>query len=114
MSNEANFLDISLLGKEYRVACPPEEHAALLRVVDYVDAKMRDIAGKTKSKISERIAVMVALNIAHEHLLQQSAALNDENKAESVTELDFVAVKRRILVMEAQLDAVLQSQEALP
>jgi cell division protein ZapA len=114
MSNEANFLDISLQGKEYRVACPPEERAALLRVVDYVDAKMRDIADKTKSKMTERIAVMVALNIAHEHLLQQSAVPSDENKAGSVTELDFVAVKRRILIMEAQLDAVLQPQEALP
>jgi cell division protein ZapA len=29
---------------------------------------MRDIAEKTKSNLAERIAVMAALNIAHEHL----------------------------------------------
>ena len=33
MPNEAYYLDITLLGKEYRVACPPEEHAALLAAV---------------------------------------------------------------------------------
>ena len=64
MTNEANYLDITLLGKEYRVACPPQEHAALLAAVAYVDEKMHDIAEKTKSNISERIAVMAALNIA--------------------------------------------------
>jgi hypothetical protein len=49
MPNETNFLDITLLGKEYRVACPPEERAALLNAAAYVDGKMRDIAEKTKS-----------------------------------------------------------------
>ena len=56
MTNEANYLDITLLGKEYRVACPPQEHAALLAAVAYVDEKMHDIAEKTKSNISERRA----------------------------------------------------------
>ena len=28
MSSDANFLDITLLGKEYRVACPPEDRDA--------------------------------------------------------------------------------------
>ena len=70
MPNEAYYLDITLLGKEYRVACPPEEQPALLAAVAYVDEKMHDIAEKTKSNISERIAVMAALNIAHELLAE--------------------------------------------
>ena len=72
-----NYLDISLLGKEYRVACPPEEHDALLTAVGYVDAKMRDIADRTKSSIPERIAVMAALNIAHELLSRDLDAATD-------------------------------------
>ena len=36
MPNDANYLDVTLLGKEYRVACPPEEHDALLDAVAYV------------------------------------------------------------------------------
>ena len=112
MPNEAHYLDIALLGKEYRVACPPEERQALQAAVAYVDAKMHDIAEKTKSNIAERIAVMAALNIAHELLSRQNV---DESQPTggSETGLDFGAVKRRISLMEAQLDAVLAPQEKL-
>ena len=105
-----------LLGKEYRVACPPEEREGLVAAVAFVDAKMHDIAEKTKSNIAERIAVMAALNIAHEHLSQKNAAPimdktpDPEPRAEG---LDFVAVRRRISDMEAKLEAVLVPQEKL-
>jgi cell division protein ZapA len=113
MPSETHYLDITLLGKEYRVACPPEEHDALLAAVVYVDEKMRDIAEKTKSNIAERIAVMAALNIAHEHLsgVAGTHAMDEINAGE--TGLDFGLVKRRISVMEAKLDAVLAPQEKL-
>ena len=113
MPNEANYLDISLLGKEYRVACPPEERQALLAAVTYVDEKMHDIAEKTKSNISERIAVMAALNIAHEHLSKKPSTADIASHAGTETGLDFGSVKRRISDMEAQLAAVLEPQEKL-
>ena len=113
MPNEANYLDISLLGKEYRVACPPEERQALLAAVAYVDEKMHDIAEKTKSNISERIAVMAALNIAHEHLthMKQPGEIPLGEPTETV--LDKALVKRRIADMETELDAVLAPQGKL-
>lgn len=113
MPTEASFLDITLLGKEYRVACPPEEREALLTAVAYVDGKMHDIAEKTKSNIAERIAVMAALNIAHEHLSQKREIPVPDQKIQSGTGLDFGAVRRRISDMEAQLEAVLKPQEKL-
>ncbi len=113
MPNEANFLDITLLGKEYRVACPPEERDGLLAAVAFVDAKMHDIAEKTKSNIAERIAVMAALNIAHEHLSQKNEAPVPDAKIEPGSGLDFGAVRRRISDMEAKLEAVLAPQEKL-
>lgn len=113
MPNEANFLDITLLGKEYRVACPPEEREALRATVAYVDGKMHDIAEKTKSNIAERIAVMAALNIAHEHLSLKHDLPETDQKIQSETGLDFGALKRKIFDMEAQLDAVLKPQEKL-
>jgi cell division protein ZapA len=113
MPNEANFLDITLLGKEYRVACPPEERDGLLAAVAYVDGKMHDIAEKTKSNIAERIAVMAALNIAHEHLSHPPGDLVPDQKIQSKTGLDFGAVRRRISDMEAQLEAVLTPQNKL-
>lgn len=113
MPNEANYLDIVLLGKEYRVACPPSEQEALLAAVAYVDAKMHDIAEKTKSNIAERIAVMAALNIAHEHLSQQYVIPDSHTPNSLETTLDIETVKGRISDMEAELDAVLAPQEKL-
>ena len=114
MPNENGYLDITLLGKEYRVACPPEERDALLDAVSYVDGKMHDIAEKTHSNISERIAVMAALNIAHE-LLSQSRPTEGAQPSGMRPDagLDFGAVRRRIVHMEAQLDSVLASQDPL-
>ena len=105
-----NYLDIALLGKEYRVACPPEEHEALQAAVRYVDAKMRDIADKTKSSIPERIAVMAALNIAHE-LLSRDTVSDEQPTRESETPLDIGDTLRRISDMEAQLDAALKPKD---
>ena len=105
-----NYLDIALLGKEYRVACPPEEHEALQAAVRYVDAKMRDIAEKTKSSIPEPIAVMAALNIAHE-LLSRDTVSDEQPTRESETPLDIGDTLRRISDMEAQLDAALKPQD---
>ena len=112
MSSEANYLDITLLGKEYRVACPVEERAALLAAVAYVDDKMHDIAEKTRSNISERIAVMAALNIAHEYLTHHVSQDAVQLTFESERGLDFTQAQRRIQNMEARLDAVLDEPES--
>lgn len=109
MPNEASFLDITLLGKEYRVACPPDQRSALLKAASYVDGKMRDIAEKTRSNIAERIAVMAALNIAHEHLGLDQGFVADHQKIESEIGLDMEALRRRISFMETELDAILKS-----
>lgn len=113
MSNDVTFLDIVLLGKEYRVACPPEEREALQAAVAFVDGKMHEIAEKTRSNIAERIAVMAALNIAHEHLNLKATVGTPQLTTESETGVDIAALMRRIQDMEAQLDAALASQEKL-
>lgn len=111
MPNEASFLDITLLGKEYRVACPAAERSALLDAAAYVDGKMRDIAEKTKSNLAERIAVMAALNIAHEYLRRNQESPPAHRKIESEIGLDIDDVRRRISFMEARLEAVLKPQQ---
>ena len=106
MSAEQNFLDVKIMGREYRVACLPDERDALLAAVDLVDNKMREIAQKTKSTIAERVAVMAALNIAHERLATPAATAGEEALASTDT-------KRRIEDMGARLDAVLAPQQQL-
>ena len=109
MNGEPNFLDVKIMGREYRVACTPEEREALLAAVDLVDNKMRDIAQPTKNTIAERVAVMAALNIAHEHL---SGAAGGPQK-EFAEAVDSSETKRRIGDMGARLDAVLAPQQQL-
>ncbi|HMM54746.1 MAG TPA: cell division protein ZapA [Candidatus Desulfobacillus sp.] len=98
---EADTLDIVLMGREYRVACPPDERESLLAAVAFVDGKMREISAKTKST-GERLAVMTALNLAHELL---SVKLPGG--------FDMQDLRRRITSMQARLDEAMASQEQL-
>ena len=49
----ANTIDIELRGKEYRVACAPEEKEDLLAVVAFLEWKMGEIAKQTKAKAQQ-------------------------------------------------------------
>ncbi len=109
MSLEPNFLDVKIMGREYRVACAPEERDALMAAVDLVDGKMREIAQRTKNTMAEKVAVMAALNIAHERLATPGSATHSA-LAETVDTSD---AKRRITDMGARLDAVLAPQQQL-
>ena len=107
-------LDITLLGREYRVACPPEERESLLAAVAYVDVKMAEIAAKTKST-GERLAVMTALNLAHELLVPKPAseAASAPSAESSFDAFDRQEFARRIDAIEARLDAAMAEQNKL-
>ncbi len=66
MSEQRDPVSVHILDREYRVSCPPEERADLLQAAALVDAKMREIRGQSKILGIERVAVLAALNIAHE------------------------------------------------
>jgi cell division protein ZapA len=100
-AHDDNTLDITLLGREYRVACKPGDRETLQAAVRYVDEKMREIAEKTKAS-GERLAVMAALNIAHELVSLKLPG-----------GFDPIEFKRRIASMQARLDAAMASQEQL-
>jgi cell division protein ZapA len=57
---------IRIIGKEYVVACPVGEQASLISSAKQVDGKMRALRRSGKIIGSERIAVITALNLAHE------------------------------------------------
>jgi len=102
MAESAKTIEISILGRAYRVACEPGEQDALMQAVAYLDAKMAEAKKVGKTAGTERIAVMAALNIAHE-LLSTRVGGN----------LDIGQARRRIASIEAQLDAALAQQEKL-
>jgi cell division protein ZapA len=83
MSSKREPIAVSILGKEYRIACAEGEEEALLKAARYLDARMKEIRSGGKVIGTERIAVMAALNIAHELLTREhtaDAAANTANK----------------------------------
>ena len=102
MSEKAKTLDVNIMGRNYRVSCPDDEREALLAAVGYVDKKMTEI--KTTSKVSgtERIAVMAALNIAHELLSVKVGS-----------GFDIAELKRRMNSVQSKLDQALSQQDSL-
>jgi cell division protein ZapA len=68
-----NTVIVTLLDKEYQVACPPGQQEALAQSARYLDQQMRNIRTKGKVIGLERIAVMAALNISNE-LLQSDGS----------------------------------------
>ena len=61
-------VSVRIMDKEYVVACPYEERSALLDAAEFLNARMREIRDTGKVVGLDRIAVMAALNLAHEFL----------------------------------------------
>jgi len=105
-------LDVSLLGRDFRVACKESERAELTDAVALLDRRMREIRDSGKIAGAERIAVMAALNLAHDLLrerkLPRSSAATLATHATTATgDVDDASLRRRITVMNAALDQAL-------
>ena len=65
-----------ILDKEYLVACPENEREALFASAELLTTKMKEIRDSGKIVGADRIAVMAALNMAHE-LLEHKTSKDD-------------------------------------
>ena len=99
---EPKTVEVTLLGRSYRVACDDHEREALMQAVAYLDGKMNEIRKSGKVMGAERIAVMAALNVAHELLTMKLGGGFDLGQA-----------KRRLVELESQIDAAIAKQEKL-
>ncbi len=80
-------LDVTIMGREFRVACPDGEKQSLIEAASYLDRKMREIRETGKVIGVERIAIMAALNIAHDYLAARPV---DPDSAEVKARLDRI------------------------
>jgi cell division protein ZapA len=71
MNGAAKPVRVHILDKEYLVACPDSEREALYASAEYLSEKMKEIRDSGKIVGADRIAVMAALNMAHELLEQR-------------------------------------------
>jgi cell division protein ZapA len=113
MTDKAKALDVTIMGRSYKVTCPDEEREALLQAVAYLDQKMGEIKSGGRVASVERIAVMAALNIAHELLEARTRAAPSPAPSPGPDGFDIAEVKRRMAAMLATLDQALAPQEKL-
>lgn len=79
---------IKLLDREYTVGCEPEERDSLLSAAKLLDGKMREIRGGNRMAALDRVAVLAALNLAHElQLLRAESEGGDQELTRAVGDL---------------------------
>ena len=89
---------IRILDREYTVGCEPDERDSLSAAARLLDARMREIRGGNRVAALDRVAVLAALNLAHElQQLRDDAQRRDRD------------VRRALDGVEARLDAVLDA-----
>ncbi len=98
--NDNNSVPVSvqILDKEYRIGCKEGEQQDLINSAQYVDRRMRELRQSGRVIGSDRIAVMVALNIAHELLeCRHSQTRNEE------------AISQRIRSLQKKIEGALNA-----
>jgi len=105
-------LDITILGREFKVACKEREREELSEAVALLDKRMREIRDAGKVTGTDRIAVMTALNFAHELLRERRAAATDPQPP-TESAIDGESARRRIQSMQAAIDQALAGQDKL-
>jgi len=96
---QAKGINITIMNREYSVACPPEEQEALMDAARYLDKNMKEIQKTGKIVGSERCAVMAALNITND-LLQLKRSTTGQEK-----------VQERLESIKVRIDEALREAE---
>lgn len=91
-------VNVRLLDREYTVGVEPDERDSLLAAAKLLDGKMREIRGGNRMAAVDRIAVLAALNLAHE--LQQLRSESDGRDRE---------LSRTLTELQRKLDGILDA-----
>jgi cell division protein ZapA len=93
---------LNILDKEYRIACPAGEEASLQASAHYLNTKIQEIRDSGKAIGADRVAVMAALNMAHEYLSQK-------NEHEKYSKSFF----NRVRSLQDRIDVALKNTQQL-
>ena len=98
----AHPMRIHILDKEYLVSCPDNEREALFASAEFLTEKMKEIRDTGKIVGADRIAVMAALNMAHELLEHRN--VKDDYQFD---------VSKRIRALQDKIDVALNQGNQL-
>ncbi|HBK46765.1 MAG TPA: cell division protein ZapA [Xanthomonadaceae bacterium] len=87
MSNEP--VSVRILDREYTVGVNADERDSLAAAARMLDARMREIRGSNRMAALDRVAVLAALNLAHElQQLRDEQALYNRELARTLDDLN--------------------------
>ena len=86
MSSSAEPVSVRILDREYTVGVSGDERDGLVAAARLLDARMREIRGSNRMVALDRVAVLAALNLAHE--VQQLREERDAQQRELAGTLD--------------------------
>ncbi|MEY3786088.1 MAG: hypothetical protein RIQ94_823 [Pseudomonadota bacterium] len=88
MNKKSQPVSLNIMGKEYRIACDEEEQEDLIYSAQKLDVQMRKMRDSGKITGPDRIAVMAALNLAHElQMMKNKNAELNQRLSESLAKL---------------------------
>ena len=105
-------LEVQIMGQNYVLGCPENSEARLRSAVDKVDAAMCKVRDAGRIKARDRIAVLVALNLAFE-LLEPApaAAVSPTGQAADTTVASIDTSEPQLGALLLRLDGALASSE---
>lgn len=110
MNENGKPVTIKILDKEYLISCSEDEREQLHTSVNYLNAKMTDMKNSGRVIGAERIAVMTALNLAHELLAYKQENEDYTSAVDSAVQrlkskIDEALVKGRQMEMQTDFPA---------
>ena len=82
-------VSVRILDREYTVGVEAEERDSLLAAARLLEAKMREVRGSNRMAAVDRVAVLAALNLAHElQQLRDEQARRDGEMARTLADLN--------------------------
>jgi cell division protein ZapA len=96
-------IEARILDRDYKLAVNPDEKDQLIDAVKIVDGRMRNIRESGRVSGVDRIAVMAALQLAHELIGSQSDAATRPSGD----------IAKRIRKMSEDIEAEIKRQESL-
>ena len=82
-------VNIRILDREYTVGVDPEQRDSLLAAARLLETKMREVRGSNRMAAVDRVAVLAALNLAHElELMRLEQGARDRELARTLSELN--------------------------
>lgn len=97
----AKTMDIKLLERNYKVACPIGQESALQQAADALNERLEETKERTQLTNVEQIAVMTALNLCHEWV-------QDQNEQSAKT----AKLEEKIQLLQATIEQAMSEQRS--